>query len=225
MQDHARVAHSDQKFSCPVECFLQDFKTYKILWRHKTLLHKIGKIGHDCKIPGCDRRFEQKSALEDHGRSQHGHPKLKCSVPECGSKFNSSSKLKYHSRYHLPNYFICKESNCESSYEVKWNLEEHVRIVHLNQRLFCTFEGCAESFLSKFALWKHKVKCHKTGPTFICERGCEKFFNTKRDLEDHGRSKHGHTKLNCKVSSCSSQFNSYSGLCNHMKKIHLDLVS
>ena len=129
------------------------FQKYKSLWRHKTLLHKISKIGHDSKILGCARRFEQKSALEDHGRSQHGHPKLKCSVPECGSQFNSSSNLKYHSRYHLPNYFICKESNCEYSYQVKWNLEEHMRIVHLNQRLFCTFEGSAESFLALYKLF------------------------------------------------------------------------
>ena len=114
-----------------------------------------------------------------------------------------------------------EEMSCPICYKVFSSVqskENHVRIVHENQRddnISC--ENCEETFSSKAALRYHVEKNHEPRKDLKC-RYCDKTFTMKHGLDTHIRSVHNYKTVKCEI--CDQSFTRQSNLTSHYKYVH-----
>jgi len=112
-----------------------------------------------CLKQGCGYSAAQKYQLADHGRAQHGHPKLVCEEPDCDEEFGSSSGLRRHKKaVHQGLRLKCGKPGCNYTAAQKRDLANHGRAKHGDPKLACRVAGCAREFVYDFFLSNHKKK-------------------------------------------------------------------
>ncbi|CAJ0832686.1 10409_t:CDS:2 [Entrophospora sp. SA101] len=115
-----------------------------------------------------------------------------CQIPGCGKTFESMQKLKAHSKIHGEKNFKCEypECGCEQAFNKKYNLLQHIKIVHLGIKSMCEYPGCGQTFTRKYSLLKHTKSQHEI-KNFNCEYpGCGKTYACKDALQNHTISGH-----------------------------------
>lgn len=131
----------------------------------KTLTTKLSLDDHSrmhtnekpfkCKI--CPKEFIRQIALSIHMRVHTNEKPYNCTI--CNQRFKQSAHLKAHSLTHeIEKKFIC--SVCDFSTKYKYNLDIHMRNVHINERKH-QCEQCSEGFFNGKLLRKHVESKHK----------------------------------------------------------------
>ena len=65
--------------------------------------------------------------------------------------------------------FVCDWTECGKRYKTRKHLNEHKRIVHLNERRYeCDYNNCRKEFFSESHLTEHK-RIHSEEKPFICD--------------------------------------------------------
>jgi hypothetical protein len=97
---HGRSKHEYPRLPCKVDECHDTFTTCSARLYHMRAKH--GQYSpYNCKMGGCGKAYYNKTLLDDHGRSAHGHAKLVCGVEGCTSSFSSYYGLIRHKRtYH-----------------------------------------------------------------------------------------------------------------------------
>jgi hypothetical protein len=118
---------------------------------------KLGKTFHVCIEPGCEKLFNQKIHLEEHGRSAHHHPKLKCQL--CDAKFcTHSGRLLHNRKYHYGSNFVC--TKCRKVFSRSDYCKDHMREKHNRPMLVCSVQDCGAQFASLGGRSKHMRRKH-----------------------------------------------------------------
>ena len=92
LQAHHMSRHGQAKLKCPEEGCLREFTQKPNLRTHIKVVHKMEQFGCD----NCSSKFNTKRQLQDHGREEHGHPKLACRVESCAQLFDKASYFYHH---------------------------------------------------------------------------------------------------------------------------------
>jgi uncharacterized Zn-finger protein len=95
LQAHGRSQHSQPKMPCKVAGCVFSFCSKTGMLLHMRAIHNQA-TPYVCPDPDCNKKFCDRSRLDDHRRSTHGHSKLVCGVGGCTASFCSKSGLQEH---------------------------------------------------------------------------------------------------------------------------------
>ena len=106
-----------------------------------------GERPYKCEVPGCEKRFAEKSGLKRHQETHNDVKPYKCNFPGCKKCFKSRDYLGVLWR------------------EKVSSLETHRRLHEEEDPFKCTINNCNRVFSSMKSLKKHQVTWHNTKGT------------------------------------------------------------
>eukprot|EP00040_Diaphanoeca_grandis_P043941 m.10825 g.10825 ORF g.10825 m.10825 type:complete len:334 (-) comp8504_c0_seq1:37-1038(-) len=146
---------------------------------------KFGKIamyeggGLKCPHLGCDKTFNEKSALRKHFQT-HGPRAHVCN--ECGKAFVESSKLKRHRLVHTgEKKWQCGFEGCGKRFSLDFNLRSHFRTHTGDKPYVCPFGGCDRRFAQSNNLKSH-ILTHTKAP--VVAKGKKSKAKNRKQMED-----------------------------------------
>jgi uncharacterized Zn-finger protein len=205
---------------------------------------KIYERKYPCKVPGCNRLFDSKSAVATHKRYHNTEKDKKCDIPGCDDLWD-------HDPFHLENNRkVCDEPEYSANDNLQVNcdvLQDCQQQIHVDKELFkCEKPGCDKVYKRLCHLRTHQNRRkHHTSSTdyskdYICdEPGCDKVYKHLYYLKKHKDHSHINILLpyvyidninfdikkentyNCNNSGCSYTTNQLEDLTNH-EMIHSD---
>ncbi|XP_045506037.1 zinc finger protein 761-like [Colias croceus] len=156
------------------------FISLNLLKRHLEV-HQTGS--YPCTE--CDKVFTSAPKRSLHLRGVHlkQHPRT---CPLCPERFISNYKKIVHLRFvHNQNVFLHKCDTCGREYNLKCQLDRHVRAVHMQERKY-ECDVCQKSFFTQYRLKRHGLT-HTGEKQFKCP-ACGKPYARKDNMEIHAKS-------------------------------------
>lgn len=206
----------DPKFiKCPT-CG-EEFDSYHKLYRHKRKVHEPRDV-LECAF--CEKTFTTKAALKSHTNLYHAEVKTAyaCTVEGCSKVFITSKQYRNHARTHDGDTKeVCDE--CGIQVASKFNLEKHIKRVHLQERNF-SCDVCGYRGFFKFNMVEH-MKKHldlSERDRFYCEL-CQFQSVSKTSMRTHKRTEHSGEKKTWHC-HCGKVFNQNSTYYTHIKTVH-----
>lgn len=146
------ILQEKKKFLCP-SCF-KEFSTKGNMKSHLQTIH-LKNLPYKCTVPGCSKKYYNKSKLELHLRSHINVRPYVC--PICSKAFKEKNVLKIHVQYHSGlRPFKCQL--CPKTYKTKGHLKDHIMTFHEKRKnFFCNI--CYLTFCRKSALKVH-IRSH-----------------------------------------------------------------
>lgn len=148
---------------------------------------KLKRVGNLFVCSYCGKTLATKLSFEDHIRSHTNEKPFKCEI--CSKAFARLLTMKVHMRVHtnekpyqcticfqrfkqdshLKSHYLTHQTDkkfscsiCDFSTKYKYNLDCHMRNVHINERKHqCTHSNCSEVFFNGKLLRKHVESKHK----------------------------------------------------------------
>nr|XP_032647153.1 P43 5S RNA-binding protein-like [Chelonoidis abingdonii] len=182
---HCRAQHGAEKsFQCSYQGCESTFRKKKALWAHWTKHTTV--LPFVCQEPGCTMKFASAAKRKAHQRKHAGymcpkpdcgtvlstwterqkhlrqHPvEYKCQL--CLKIFKKPGGLRWHKSFHsqqkqalLKPAWACPKADCQASFTTIFNLESHIRKVHLQLLKYrCYFTGCEKAFAMRESLIRH----------------------------------------------------------------------
>ena len=143
------------------------FFTLQHIWRNKVSLiktqdtNRISEVtmsnrNDKCKI--CDKKFNNRKALNSHIRRVHNKTNKKCDL--CDKYFGTKYTLQDHiiNIHHPENKTFTKCNHCDKSFSHKYDIKRHVRNIHEKVTYKC--DTCDNFFSFRYLLKTHQNKCH-----------------------------------------------------------------
>lgn len=195
----------------------EQFDSYNKLYRHKLKEHEPSdKLS--CTF--CEKTFKTNAALKIHINQYHAEvkPSFACTVFGCTKTFLTKRFQQNHVKRHdSATVEICAE--CGIQFVSKFNLEKHIKRVHLKERNFacdiCDYRG-----FYKFNIVEH-MKKHldiTERDRFYCDL-CQFQSVSKTSMRTHKRTEHSEVKKTWHC-HCGKTFNQNSTYYTHVKSVH-----
>ncbi|XP_039429813.1 zinc finger protein 3 homolog [Culex pipiens pallens] len=163
-----------------------------------------------CRMANCTAVFHDKKAYDHHRWT--AHKTFVCE--ECGLKWASKPGLDNHrARHKNEEEFQCEY--CKRLYNVKEDLNHHIKKIHLAREKF-RCETCGLEFKHKITFDAHKLT-HKDEFGFPCTQ-CDKKFKARRLMHAHKYRVHKAPSHIC--DECGKAFRSRFVLLDHIEIIH-----
>ncbi|KAJ6032015.1 Threonyl/alanyl tRNA synthetase SAD [Penicillium herquei] len=184
------------------------------------------KKKYACDYDGCDKSYGRKDHLKAHIKSNHSGIVYYCKYRDhgCQLEFTSRKDARSHAKVHRGTIFICRHPKCETSFDRKENLDEHVETVHHGAIYFCPYQECDKSYKSQSGYSKHINSKHR-GKAYYCEyhdrEGCQRTFTNRRNAKNHANVHIG-TEFACNYPECEEKFPRKDNLQNHVNFVHLE---
>ncbi|GBB88898.1 hypothetical protein RclHR1_01550032 [Rhizophagus clarus] len=143
---------------------------------------KIYERKYPCKIPGCDRVFDSKSAVASHKRHHNTEKEkksYKCDVLGCEKIFKNLFELWDHDLFHLENdNKVCDEPELSQTFQNLQESNDDQQQINTNDNLGnteidCDVQGCNFKIGQFEALKQHLNDHHNMKNYYICNKeGC-----------------------------------------------------
>ncbi|XP_043957199.1 P43 5S RNA-binding protein-like [Gambusia affinis] len=193
LKRHQRVAHGDKEniFKCSQPNCALSFKKRKMMKLHLQE-HNVPAV-FKCSKVGCTTTFNSHIARKAHEKKHAGyrchhdgcqvlehtwgkllkhmakHPAtFICSV--CKKVFKKAGSLRRHKRSHASHkpVLVCPRENCQAYFSTTFNLEHHIRKVHLQLLKYkCSFPDCLRMFAMRESLQRHLLRHDPTAATMM----------------------------------------------------------
>lgn len=193
-KDISNILSSEKDSACETKWTKEDSRSCEEcnrVYPHLTELEKHICIHRTSKeeLPftcyKCMQGFSTKSECTHHLQTNHRKKKLfKCN--KCDKSFKNQPSLLSHVREHVKNlvyesHFVCYI--CDTKFNCKKSLEDHVFYVHLKQKKRYPCDICGQTFKRPHLMSEHRVTHGKVKP-LPCP-SCPRFFARKRQLRKH----------------------------------------
>nr|XP_033774896.1 P43 5S RNA-binding protein-like isoform X2 [Geotrypetes seraphini] len=168
LKRHISYSHGENK---PLKCDLPDcdqaFRKKAALKNH---LMEHGRAVFLCQEPGCEQKFDSyfcpvteckvsSGTWSEHVKHLQTHPvQIQCTL--CEKTFQNRRSMCRHKRTHAKRTpaLLCPWDGCEIHYSSVFNLQHHIRKVHLHLLTHpCYFPGCTKAFAMRESLMQHLV--------------------------------------------------------------------
>lgn len=147
LNQHRLYVHTKGHYPCP-ECE-KVFSQKAILQKHKIRSHSKKE-----PCVECGKMYAVGMFMRNHMKS-HGKPQFKCKVDGCGKEFQARSALLYHkeSKHTAPENIKCP--SCNTYYTSTRNLNRHILRQHNPYRVPCEIDECTHTAARKDYLVAH----------------------------------------------------------------------
>ena len=165
---HLKDSHPDHSFTCDL-CDKR-FQTSNGLWKHKNK-HYAAKFV--CSWEDCKKKCYYKSDYDAHMKTHTKTGLFPCTWKGCDSAFVSTKNMYSHLESHNDVKHPCTQ--CESVFETKYNLAQHIRGKHTED----DDEGSLKSKCGQLFKWpenraKHQASCDE----------CQEYFTRLASLPE-----------------------------------------
>nr|XP_003703409.1 PREDICTED: zinc finger protein 845 [Megachile rotundata]XP_012140845.1 PREDICTED: zinc finger protein 845 [Megachile rotundata] len=180
LKRHYKTQHEREKLTCK-ECNASFTKKYQLAAHkatHNPVLYKCEKCNksftnptkfknhkatheklkqYPCTRSGCNEVFENWILFQSHLKTQHVND-YKCK--DCDKRFLQKHHLRVHSQVHIKHRLLipCPYEKCPRVYYFQKNLDQHIRVYHLDQKYECDI--CKIKITTKRRLTEHIQKLH-----------------------------------------------------------------
>lgn len=146
--------NNDSSSNLTQELCQEAFATRALLAKHKRTVHN--PVEHVCADEQCQRTFTRFIDYRNHIRIDHAGKKT---CPQC-KKLIAKNYWSGHLKIHSPDrkWYVCPYEGCGGEYTTSSNLDAHVRVKHVQQRIACGL--CDKTFSYKQNLKKHMQREH-----------------------------------------------------------------
>ncbi|CAD6244322.1 GSCOCG00013344001-RA-CDS [Cotesia congregata] len=142
--------HKKTHYKNPDDDNRKSFKRLNNFKRHT----KIHGLKHQCKCEACGVEFDNYMDLRQHLATHQ--KEFRC--PTCGKIYKSNSHLKRHITTHGKKMHKCPRRDCSKIYHQEYQLMDHIKKIHLKERLTC--HNCGIQYSNKKSLKAHILRIH-----------------------------------------------------------------
>jgi len=183
LRDHFMEKHATEDQKCfPCNFCGKLFGTNALKNKHQHIFHELK---FECTL--CDRKYGQKSMLDNHMRTHTGEKPFVCET--CGASFFMRGNLNKHIKEtHMPRV-LTRDQHCDQCGRAFFSistLKKHIKTVHSEVRPFVC-EECGKKYKAHDALKNH-METH-SGISIPCEP-CNLTFNSRSHYKRHMKRKH-----------------------------------
>ncbi|XP_069004661.1 P43 5S RNA-binding protein-like [Embiotoca jacksoni] len=184
LKRHVLCVHGDKNkyFKCMQPNCSLTFKKRRLFKLH-VQEHKV-PVKFKCSKDGCAAMFDSHIARKAHEKKHAGYPcpRVNCQVTEntwsnlqkhmakhpviftcqeCKTEFRKVDSLRRHKRIHASRrpVLVCPRDNCQAYFSTTFNLQHHIRKVHLELFKFkCSFPDCPRVFAMRESMNRHLLR-------------------------------------------------------------------
>ena len=214
---------SEGRYKCRVENCEATFNGTQKRNRHQKKAHVTGKVANVEVYPchKCDKAFKYRPDLKRHIKYVHEKPAAVIACSICPTKCVSEARLKRHLLIHNGSVFKCPFEGCETTCNLKYNLNTHYKEKH-------------GKVASRKSLEEKKAQEEERNQRTACSL-CKKMIRRgkckERNMLLHLKSHENQNSMLCIMEGCSQKiyflegknhhtYNVPSSLYDHLTKEH-----